>query len=47
MKSDITLETSRLIELLDAALSADYARVRRIGSELAKLCMEQGDEANG
>jgi SpoVK/Ycf46/Vps4 family AAA+-type ATPase len=44
MKSDITIETSCLIELMDAAISADYARVRRIGSELAQACLAKGDE---
>jgi SpoVK/Ycf46/Vps4 family AAA+-type ATPase len=44
MKSDITIETSRLIELMDAAISADYARIRRIGSELAQDCLAKGDE---
>jgi DNA polymerase III delta prime subunit len=44
MKSDITIETSRLIELMDAAISADYARIRRIGSELAQACLAKGDE---
>jgi DNA polymerase III delta prime subunit len=44
MKSDITIETSRLIELMDAAISADYARIRRIGSELAQACFASGDE---
>jgi SpoVK/Ycf46/Vps4 family AAA+-type ATPase len=45
MKSDILIESGQLIELMDAALSADYGRVRRIGSELANLCMTRGDEA--
>lgn len=45
MKSDIIVNSERLIELLDAALSADYARVRRVGGELAKLCRDQGQEA--
>src|SRR5687768_6479185 len=45
MKSDIRLESSQLIELFDAALSADYVRVKRLGNELAKLCLEQGNES--
>jgi DNA polymerase III delta prime subunit len=45
MKSDILIDSDRLVELLDAALSADYARVRRVGGELAKLCRDQGQEA--
>ena len=34
-----------LIELVDAALSADYTRVRRIGSKLAKLLNTDNEEA--
>jgi len=44
MKSDILISKSRLIELMDAAISADYARIRRIGSELAQACLANGDE---
>lgn len=45
MKSYITIDSGYIIELMDAALSADYGRVRRIGSELARLCLDRGDEA--
>jgi hypothetical protein len=44
MESNISLNGSKLIELIDASLSADYARVKRISSEIAQLCLEQGDE---
>jgi ATPase family associated with various cellular activities (AAA) len=44
MTDDIRLDGGRLVELIDAALSADYPRVRRLGSDLAQTCLEQGDQ---
>jgi ATP-dependent Zn protease len=44
MESD-TRPPGLLYDLIDAAMSADYPRVRRISSEIARLHSEQGDEA--
>jgi SpoVK/Ycf46/Vps4 family AAA+-type ATPase len=44
MERYIGVTPEQLIELIDAALSADYARIRRLGGELAQRCLEQGDE---
>ena len=44
MAKEIKLNSGRLLELMDAALSADYARLKRIGNELAQACAAQGDE---
>lgn len=45
MKSDINIEIGFLFELMDAAMSADYARVRKLGNDLARLCLDRGEEA--
>ncbi|MGO9720895.1 MAG: AAA family ATPase [Methylocella sp.] len=44
MKQQISIESGRLVDLFEAALSADYAKLKRLGSELAQACLEQGDE---
>lgn len=38
------LDPKHLIELTDAALSADYTRVRRIAGNLARELAKSGDE---
>jgi MoxR-like ATPase len=45
MNDDIRIDPDRLIALMDAALCGDHARIRRLGSELAQECLEQGNEA--
>ena len=45
MKSDISIKKARLLDLLDAALSGDYAKIRRVANDFAQDCLEQGDEA--
>src|SRR6202008_2746495 len=45
MKSEIKIDSSVLISLVDSALSADYTSIRRKINELARACLEQGDEA--
>jgi hypothetical protein len=42
-KCSMQVDKSVLTELLDAAMSADYTRVRRIGSQLAKRLAEEKD----
>ena len=45
MGDTITLDTEQLIALLERALSGDQAQIRKIGSALIQVCLEQGDEA--
>lgn len=40
---DMEVDTQTLIELLEAAISADRTRVRRLGSQLARALAEQND----
>lgn len=44
MKQQISIDGSRLADLIDTALSADYAKLKRIGSEVAQICLEQGQD---
>jgi hypothetical protein len=44
MEDEIKLDSKRLLDLMDAALTADYVRLKRIGSELARLSSEQGND---
>lgn len=44
MTIKIQIDTNLLTDLVDSALSADYSKTRRMISELARACMEQGDE---
>jgi hypothetical protein len=39
----MNIDEAALLELLDASLSADYTRVRRIGGEIARLLSEAGE----
>jgi len=40
------LDSKLLIQLLEASLSADYTKVRRLGSELSRLLAEGGETEN-
>jgi SpoVK/Ycf46/Vps4 family AAA+-type ATPase len=44
MNDNVALPIDRLMELIDASLSADYGRVRRIAGELAQGFADGGDE---
>ncbi|TIT75153.1 MAG: ATPase, partial [Mesorhizobium sp.] len=39
----MNVDAKVLIELLEAALAADYTKVRRLGGELARLATESGE----
>jgi KaiC/GvpD/RAD55 family RecA-like ATPase len=45
MTDEITLDAQQLLDLMDAALGADYARLKRLGGELARMSSEQGNDA--
>lgn len=38
----ISVSAGRIAEICDAALSSDHARVKRLSSELAQVCLDQG-----
>lgn len=44
MDDGIKLNPQQLLDLMDAALTADYARLKRLGGDLARLSAEQGNE---
>jgi ATPase family associated with various cellular activities (AAA) len=44
MADEIRLNPEQLLELMDAALAADHARLKRIGSQLVRTVSEQGNE---
>lgn len=44
MKDEIRLNPQQLLELMDAALTADYVRLKRIGGELVRASSEQGND---
>jgi hypothetical protein len=44
MNDEIRLNAQQLLELMDAALAGDYARLKRLGNDLARLFSEQGNE---
>lgn len=41
---EMIVDSSALLELIDAAMAADYTRLRRIGSRLARTVAENGDQ---
>jgi SpoVK/Ycf46/Vps4 family AAA+-type ATPase len=45
MDDEIQVRSGQLIELIEAALAADYTKLRRLSNEFAQLCLAQGDEA--
>jgi hypothetical protein len=45
MDDEIQVRSGQLVELVEAALSADYSKLRRLSNELAQLCLVQGDDA--
>lgn len=44
MESEVRISTNLLTNLVDSSLSTDYAKTRRLVIELARICLEQGDE---
>jgi hypothetical protein len=44
MSDEIKLNPEQLLELMDAALTGDYVRLKRLGGEIARLSSEQGNE---
>src|SRR5271156_2170505 len=44
-RNSVAIDPKHLIELTDAALAADYTRVRRAANALARELAKQGDEA--
>src|ERR1700734_3510233 len=45
MADEIRLNPQQLLELMDAALTADHARLKRIGGELVRAASEQGNDS--
>jgi hypothetical protein len=45
MSNEIRLNPQQLLDLMDAALTGDYARLKRIGGEVARISSEQGNES--
>ncbi len=41
---EIKISPNMLVDLVDSALSADYSKTRRLISELARTCLDQGND---
>ena len=44
MKLGLRVTGDQMVQLMEAALASDFATVKKLGGEIAQLCLEQGDE---